>query len=73
MAIQQRVTRMNQIPLPQNASAEHPEADEHRDDKTRAIAPDLAYRQTAIVNVIFFGQPDDMRWVLIDAGVMGSA
>jgi glyoxylase-like metal-dependent hydrolase (beta-lactamase superfamily II) len=65
--------RMNHIPLPQNASAEHPEADEHRNDETRAIAPDLAYRQTAIVNVIFFGQPHDMRWVLIDAGVMGSA
>jgi glyoxylase-like metal-dependent hydrolase (beta-lactamase superfamily II) len=65
--------RMNQIPLPQSASAEHPEAGEHRGDKTREIAPDLAYRQTAIVNVIFFGLPDDTRWVLIDAGVTGSA
>lgn len=64
---------MNQIPLPQSASAEHPEADEHRDDKTREIASDLAYRQTAIVNVIFLGVPNDRRWVLIDAGVMGSA
>lgn len=35
--------------------AEHPKADEIRDDKTRQIAPDVAYRQIAIVNVIFFG------------------
>lgn len=63
---------MSQIPLPPSASAEHPEADEARDDKTRQIAPDLAYRQIAIVNVVFFGLPGDPRWVLIDAGVMGS-
>jgi glyoxylase-like metal-dependent hydrolase (beta-lactamase superfamily II) len=66
---------MNQIPLPDSARAEHPEADEVRDDKTRQIAPDVAYRQIAIVNVIFFGPPGagDGQWVLIDAGVTGSA
>jgi glyoxylase-like metal-dependent hydrolase (beta-lactamase superfamily II) len=66
---------MNQIPISQSASAEHPEADERRDDKTRQIAVDVAYRQIAIVNVIFFGRPDagDRRWVLIDAGIAGSA
>src|SRR5215218_2733046 len=66
---------MNQIPLSESARAEHPEADEVRDDKTRQIAADLAYRQIAIVNVIFFGPPGagDGQWVLIDAGVTGSA
>src|SRR4051795_7828619 len=66
---------MNQIPLPDSARAEHPKADAIRDDKTRQIAPDVAYRQIAIVNVIFFGPPDagDRRWILIDAGVTGSA
>src|SRR5215207_11145556 len=66
---------MSQIPIPQGASAEHPRADAIRDDKTRQIAPDVAYRQIAIVNVIFFGPPGagDGQWVLIDAGVTGSA
>jgi glyoxylase-like metal-dependent hydrolase (beta-lactamase superfamily II) len=66
---------MSQISIPQSASAEDPKADEMRDDKTRQIAPDVAYRQIAIVNVIFFGSPDagDGRWILIDAGVTGSA
>jgi glyoxylase-like metal-dependent hydrolase (beta-lactamase superfamily II) len=66
---------MNQISIPQSASAEDPKADEMRDDKTRQIAPDVAYRQIAIVNVILFGSPDagDGRWILIDAGVTGSA
>jgi glyoxylase-like metal-dependent hydrolase (beta-lactamase superfamily II) len=35
------------------------------------ILPDLAYRRLAIVNVIFAGLEDS--WVLIDAGVLGSA
>jgi glyoxylase-like metal-dependent hydrolase (beta-lactamase superfamily II) len=66
---------MTQIPLPEAASADHPEADRVRDDKTREIAPDVAYRQIAIVNVVFVGMPDagDGGWVLIDAGVPGSA
>lgn len=42
---------MSQISIPQSASAEDPKADEMRDDKTRQIAPDVAYRQIAIVNV----------------------
>src|SRR3954452_3180536 len=66
---------MNQIPLANSAPADDPEADEARDDKTRQIATDVAYRQIAIVNVIFFGPPDagDGQWVLIDAGLTGSA
>src|SRR4051794_30704833 len=65
---------MNQIPLPETASADHPEADKARGDKTRQIARDVAYRQVAIVNIIFVGLPNagDGKWVLIDAGVSGS-
>ena len=41
----------------------------------RQIAPDLAYLRTAIVNVFFYGPPGagDRGWVLIDAGIPGSA
>ena len=38
----------------------------------RAIAPDLAYRRLAMVNVVFSGRPDD-QWVLVDAGLRGTA
>jgi len=66
---------MSQIPLSERAVADHSEADEARNDKTRQIAPDLAYRQIAIVNVVFFGKPGagDGGWVLIDAGMPGAA
>lgn len=39
------------------------------------IASDLSYRRIAIVNVVYYGRPDagDRGWVLIDAGVAGSA
>jgi glyoxylase-like metal-dependent hydrolase (beta-lactamase superfamily II) len=41
----------------------------------RAVAEDLAYLRTAIVNVYFAGPPraGDRAWVLIDAGMPGSA
>jgi hypothetical protein len=42
---------MTQIPLSHTASADRPEYDKLRDDKARQIAPDVAYRQIAIVNV----------------------
>ncbi|HYW64771.1 MAG TPA: MBL fold metallo-hydrolase [Bradyrhizobium sp.] len=66
---------MNQIPLPDTAAADVPRDDRLRDDKTRQLAPDLAYRQVAIVNVVFFGPAGcgDGGWVLIDAGLPGSA
>ena len=38
----------------------------------RAIAPDLASRRLAMVNVVFSGRPDD-QWVLVDAGLRGTA
>jgi glyoxylase-like metal-dependent hydrolase (beta-lactamase superfamily II) len=66
---------MTQINLPDNAGAENARADQARDDKTRQIASDLAYRQIAIVNVVFYGQPNagDGGWVLVDVGLPGSA
>jgi glyoxylase-like metal-dependent hydrolase (beta-lactamase superfamily II) len=42
---------------------------------THEVTPDLAYQRLAIVNVVFAGPPGsgNGRWVLVDAGVMGSA
>lgn len=59
----------NQVPLTSGAIAEI----EHPDDGTREIAPDLAYKRLALVNVVFFGRPGagDRGWTLIDAGVPG--
>ncbi len=64
---------MAQIPLSGTASADRPENDKLRDDKTRQIAPDVAYRQIAIVNVIFFGRPraGDGNWT--HTGMPGAA
>jgi len=63
-----------QIPLDPSARADEPARDRTRDDGTLEIAPDLAYRRLAIVNVVFFGQPGakDREWVLVDAGIFGS-
>lgn len=35
--------------------------------------PDLAYQRLALVNVIYYGVPGDRQWVLIDAGLPGTA
>lgn len=37
--------------------------------------PDLAYQRLAIVNVVYYGKPGagDRQWVLIDAGMTGTA
>ncbi len=45
------------------------------EDRTHEIAADLAYKRLAIVNVVFFGRPraGDRQWVLIDAGIRGTA
>ena len=41
-----------QIPLDPSARA-----DSRQDDGTHEVAPDLAYRRLAIVNVVFVGRP----------------
>jgi glyoxylase-like metal-dependent hydrolase (beta-lactamase superfamily II) len=58
-----------QIPL-QPTSVAVDLADLGRSDE---IAPDLAYKKTLLVNVVFYGRPGERGWVLIDAGVPGSA
>ena len=60
---------MTQISLPSSADAEHPQSDLDRNDNTRQIVADVAYRQLAIVNVIFVGfeNAGDGNWVLVDA------
>jgi len=44
-----------------------------QDDGTRQVAPDLAYKRLAIVNIAFWGQPGAPGWVLVDAGLPGTA
>jgi glyoxylase-like metal-dependent hydrolase (beta-lactamase superfamily II) len=67
------MTNENQIPIDPSARADDPEADALRDDGTHEVAPDIAYRRLALVNVVFFGVPGTDEWVLIDAGIHGSA
>lgn len=48
------------------------------DDGMQQITPDLAYKRLGIVNVMFFGRPAthgvrNPDWVLIDAGLKGTA
>jgi glyoxylase-like metal-dependent hydrolase (beta-lactamase superfamily II) len=65
----------DQIKLPDDVKADRPRQDDVRDDGSRELLPDVAYKQLAIVNVMFVGAPGcgDGRWVLVDTGVMGSA
>ena len=42
------------------------------EESVREVAPDLAYRRLAMVNVVFFGRSGG-DWVLIDAGLPGTA
>lgn len=64
-----------QIPLDPAARADDPKLDTIRDDDTHEIAPDLAYQRIAFVNVVFYGRAGagDRQWVLVDAGLPGSA
>lgn len=64
-----------QIPLSDESVATSPEVDAARGDHTQEAAPDLAYRRLGIVNVLFYGAPGaaDRGWVLIDAGLFGTA
>ncbi|MBB3973478.1 MBL fold metallo-hydrolase [Hansschlegelia beijingensis] len=64
-----------QIPLSEEDRAFAPEWDAERGDKTHEVAPDIAYRRLAIVNVAFVGYRGaaDREWALVDAGLTGSA
>ena len=64
-----------QIPLSSESRADNPAADERRDDGTRAVLSDVAYKRLGIVNVAYFGKANagPENWVLIDAGVAGTA
>jgi len=62
-----------QVPIDDSAVVEGVD-----DDGVHQITPDLAYKRLAIVNAMFFGTPavdgrTKPEWVLIDAGLRGSA
>ena len=59
-----------QVPVDKAARAQ-----EHDQDSLHEVAPDLAYQRHFLVNVVYYGRADagDRGWVLIDAGVYGSA
>lgn len=59
-----------QVPISSSARA-----DDHQHDGVYEVAPDLVYQRLGIVNVAFFGVvgAGDQKWVLIDAGIPGSA
>jgi glyoxylase-like metal-dependent hydrolase (beta-lactamase superfamily II) len=59
-----------QIPV-----TEHAEAHGDERDGVHAVLADVAYQRLAIVNVVYFGPSGagDGQWVLIDAGIPGSA
>ncbi len=62
-----------QIPLDPAPLADLPH--NYAEDKTHEVAPDLAYKRLAMVNVVFYGAPSagDRQWVLIDTGIPGLA
>lgn len=69
-------TRMaQQVPLDASARADDPQYDATRHDATHEVAPDVAYKRLAIVNVVFVGPKGagDRKWILIDAALPGSA
>ena len=61
---------VQQIPVDKSARAHEVER-----ETLHEVAADLAYHRHLMVNVAFFGvvQAGDRNWVLIDAGVIGSA
>jgi glyoxylase-like metal-dependent hydrolase (beta-lactamase superfamily II) len=64
----------HQVALSEDARADDPARDRQRNDNTMEVAPDIAYRRLAIVNVVFFGLSGagDRQWILIDTGVFGT-
>ncbi len=64
-----------QIPLGPDSLADNSKADAARDDHTRELLSDVAYKRLGIVNIAFYGKANagDDAWVLIDAGLAGTA
>ena len=64
-----------QIPINDPAAlADNPQADAARDDHTREVLPDVAYKRLGIVNIAYLGEPNAAgEWVLVDAGIPGTA
>lgn len=62
-----------QIALQADNRADDPKQDSARGDGTHEAAPDLSYLRLAIVNVAFYGVAGEQKWVLIDAGLTGTA
>ncbi|TNC51122.1 MBL fold metallo-hydrolase [Rubellimicrobium rubrum] len=64
-----------QIPISDESVAFDPDMDSVRHDHTHEVASDLAYRRLGLVNVVFVGAAGaaDRNWVLIDAGLLGTA
>lgn len=62
----------HQVPTPEEATVR--EMDEHASG-LNGVTPDVAVKRLLIANVAFFGLPGagDRQWVLIDAGIPGSA
>lgn len=62
-----------QIRLPR--SSEAPDIAQVRGDRVHPVRADVAYKRLGLVNVVFCGSPGagDREWVLIDAGVAGTA
>ena len=59
-----------QVPIDSSAIA-----DEHVEGSVHEVAPDVAYQRLAIVNVAFIGEASapSGSWVLVDAGMPGTA
>lgn len=64
-----------QVPVDPAARSDHHFSDAASGGSTSEVCVDLACKRLAIVNVAFFGRPDagDRGWVLIDAGLFGTA
>jgi glyoxylase-like metal-dependent hydrolase (beta-lactamase superfamily II) len=67
------MSEKDRISIDPSARADDPKKDALRDDGTHEVAPDIAYKRLAFVNIVFYGFPARADWVLIDGGVHGSA
>src|SRR3982750_2992879 len=71
----ERLLRGDSVMTEQIPLDPHDRADIAHEGGIHEVTPDLGYQRLAIVNVAFFGAPNAAsgKWVLIDAGVVGTA